>query len=376
MKKPKNYQIYLDKLKEHSSRLNMMLENGSFYDLPYWKRYIEIRTIKKLYNKLLGPITEIKLKYILAAASILVAGFACDEEVLEELTKKNTGPATKPSFSAPKVNPFNIQSVGYDAIPTFVDIDNDGDQDLFVSVLDGGDGDNQFFRNIGTKNFPFFSSPVAHPFNTPKASGGVYQPILTFADIDKDGDLDILAGDENANIYYYENDGSNYIPNFAGQGIPTGLPNASPPTLHIPTIIDIDGDGSDDVITGSSVYGYNPINFYKNDNAIPATFTDTVIPTGLDVITDEYLVPSFVDIDADGDFDLFLGFSDGSVKFMDNTGDANNPAFDPPQTNKFGLTDVSSDAAPTFVDIDNDGDFDIFVGDGNGDITFFENKNL
>ena len=39
----------------------------------------------------------------------------------------------------------------------------------------------------------------------------------------------------------------------------------------------------------------------------------------------------------------------------------------------FGLSDVGPISAPTFVDIDGDGDLDAFVGENNGNLTFFEN---
>jgi hypothetical protein len=60
---------------------------------------------------------------------------------------KNTGTAGAPAFTvqAGVANPFNgITIAGGQAAPTFVDIDNDGDQDLFSGRNDGGF---QFFQN-------------------------------------------------------------------------------------------------------------------------------------------------------------------------------------------------------------------------------------
>ena len=41
-------------------------------------------------------------------------------------------------------------------------------------------------------------------------------------------------------------------------------------------------------------------------------------------------------------------------------------------TNPFGLSDMSSNASPILIDIDGDSDLDIFVGNGDGNIFFFE----
>ena len=54
-------------------------------------------------------------------------------------------------------------------------------------------------------------------------------------------------------------------------------------------------------------------------------------------------------------------------------GDANGDIVEQGSTNPSGLANVGSFAAPTFVDIDNDGEPDAFVGNGAGNIVFFAN---
>ncbi len=39
------------------------------------------------------------------------------------------------------------------------------------------------------------------------------------------------------------------------------------------------------------------------------------------------MIPKFVDIDDDGDLDVFTGRYDGYFQYFENTGDVNNPAF-------------------------------------------------
>lgn len=82
--------------------------------------------------------------------------------------------------------------------------------------------------------------------------------------------------------------------------------------------------------------------------------------------------PSFADIDADGDLDVFIGKRDGRTVFFQNIGDATFPAF-AGSVSAFGLTDVGVLSAPSFADIDADGDLDAFIGNQDGNTLFFRN---
>lgn len=84
------------------------------------------------------------------------------------------------------------------------------------------------------------------------------------------------------------------------------------------------------------------------------------------------------DIDGDGDLDFFIGMWDGTVMFFKNIGNATSPKFEF-ITEKFGNINVRGTmkkgyAAPEFVDIDNDGDYDCFVGDYVGKVHFYKNE--
>ena len=80
---------------------------------------------------------------------------------------------------------------------------------------------------------------------------------------------------------------------------------------------------------------------------------------------------NLADIDHDGDLDAFAAGTGNSTLFYRNTGTASNPVFAAPQTNPFGLTNAGEKNA--FVDIDNDGDLDVFAGDFSGNTRFFKN---
>ncbi len=80
---------------------------------------------------------------------------------------------------------------------------------------------------------------------------------------------------------------------------------------------------------------------------------------------------SFTDIDNDKDFDLFIGDCGGNLYFYRNDGNSFEPKWSMVTSNY--LTNLGTYSTPEFTDIDGDGDFDLFLGKENGSITYFRN---
>ena len=70
---------------------------------------------------------------------------------------------------------------------------------------------------------------------------------------------------------------------------------------------------------------------------------------------------------------LLAGNGSGNFDYFENTGDATTPLFTEPLGNPFGIGGIGSDAAPTFGDLDHDGDLDLAVGQYYGGFAYFEN---
>ncbi|GIW91604.1 MAG: hypothetical protein KatS3mg109_2036 [Pirellulaceae bacterium] len=279
---------------------------------------------------------------------------------------QNTGSSSAPRFAGPVTNPFGLQDVGHASSPEFVDIDGDGDLDALVGERYGNI---IYFQNTGSSSAPAFGGPVTNPFGLQDVG---YRSSPEFVDIDGDGDLDALVGAWDGNIIYFENTGSSSAPAFgAPQTNPFGLQDVE--DRSSPEFVDIDGDGDLDAFV---VQGSGGIIYRQNigSKSLPRFASRGLVtnPFGLRDLG-SFSIAEFVDIDADGDLDAFVGERSGNIIYFQNTGSSSAPGFAGPVTNPFGLQDVGSFSSPEFVDIDGDGDLDAFVGEGYGNIIYFQN---
>ena len=318
-----------------------------------------IDKITLLYQKVRFTLPKYELKKLLSGASFLLLFGSTAHAQL---------------FAPPVKDTFGLSDIGNSSSIAFVDIDNDGDQDLFTGSENGSFW---FFKNIGTSTIPAFDTPIQDTFGLMTTGGAETTPV--FVDIDNDGDMDMFSGEfysyqapNNPNIYFVKNVGTAAIPAFSAPVKDTfGI--VSPITQSLqPTFVDIDNDGDMDMFSGER-YGstYYFRNTGSNTNPSFAPYAkDTLGWADLGPANNQSAI-GFVDIDNDGDQDLFSRF--GTFVFAENIGTAFTPMFDDTIQSPFGLTTSGYWSNPVFVDIDNDGDMDMFSGHSNGSIYFFQN---
>ncbi len=277
----------------------------------------------------------------------------------------NDLPIGEPVFTFTATNPFGLTDVGSWASPTLVDIDGDGDLDALIG---NAYGNMLFFENTGTASNPVFATASTNPFGLTDVG---YSAKPTFVDLDGDGDLDAFIGESFGNTLFFENTGTASSPSFAAISTnPFGLTDVG--YNAEPTFVDIDGDGDLDALIGNNS---GNTSFFENTGTAsnPSFSAISTNPFGLaDVGLSAN--PTLVDIDGDGDLDALIGNLSGNTLFFENTGTASNPSFAAASTNPFGLFDVGNFSSPTFVDIDGDGDLDALIGDSTGNTRFFTNN--
>ena len=274
---------------------------------------------------------------------------------------ENVGDSATASFVLRTKDYLSMIDVGMNAHPALVDIDHDNDLDLIVGNLNG---QLWLYRNDGAASAPSF---VLVDTLLGAISGGfTYAP--AFVDIDGDGDQDLFVGQFNGHVKFYRNIGSMTVPQFIAQISPVDSINVSQNAS--PAFVDIDGDRDYDLFIGK---GNGQMSFYRNigdsTNFIPQLVT--VNYGGITVSQDAE--PTFVDVERDGDYDLFIGNADGTIDFYENIGTRIDPQF-VRRTNHFANTDPMKESVPAFGDIDGDGDLDLFVGTSKGGLHFYRNN--
>ena len=264
-----------------------------------------------------------------------------------------------------------ILTSGYN-VPVLTDIDADGDLDLFLGIIGGAFNPN----TTAADNFHFYERTAAgFELRTTRFLNAIdlgSESTAAVADIDGDGDPDILAGNkidrssgQSARLYVFRNDGSSREPRFRlADTLDLGA------SYHYaPAIADLDGDRTLDMLLGTWNDG---VLFLKNGGTTqqPDWVQDTT--RTITLTRGSNTTPALVDIDADGDLDLFVGEASGMLNFYRNTGNPANPAFEL-VSDEFDAIDVGRRSHPAFVDIDGDGDFDMVVGREEGAGVVFRN---
>ncbi len=316
-----------------------------------------ILKIKKLTAILKHVLQGFQLKKILAPAAFAFGAIL-------------PGQMTAQQFATPIENPFGLESssVNYN-FTALVDIDNDGDSDMFINELYGNIF---YYQNTGTASVPEFAAPVPNPFDISTAAfEGVN--ILTFADLDADGDFDLYMGsynegDYSSSIHFFENTGTPENPQF-GPAQANIFDIAPQVDFLDPNFVDLDNDGDLDLLTSAYLY-YEEIagfTYYENIGtaSAPQFAAGQSNPFGLSSMS-TYAFSEFADLDNDGDLDLLAsningyGFAPGSFSYYENTGSATEPQFATPEENPFDLNFIDKTyILHQFADLDADGDLDI-----------------
>ncbi|MDT8369866.1 MAG: VCBS repeat-containing protein [Longimicrobiales bacterium] len=196
--------------------------------------------------------------------------------------------------------------------PELVDLDADGDLDLLVGSFNR---DIRWFRNDGTPTAPHFVAASDAPL-VDLTRGSYATP--TTGDLDGDGDLDLIGGESSGEINHYANVGSPTAPRF--ELVTDNLAGIDAGSRSAPTLVDLDGEGDLDLVVGNE-RGEFIVYRNRGTRAVPDFESEGTRLGDLTPLGDAMMrlaQPRFVDIDADGDLDLVVGDQGGGLLFFRN----------------------------------------------------------
>jgi subtilisin family serine protease len=259
--------------------------------------------------------------------------------------------------AADRAAPFALRAV-YDSFPEYstlraADMDADGDLDLVAGNdnINGSDSKLYWFENTHNHSWKFKPHVVSS-----KPRGGtryIYEDVYPI-DLDRDGDMDVVASVAipfgAGLVVWFEKTAGGYVERIVSSNIQNGS-RVRP--------IDLDKDGDIDIASASSTD--DKICWFRNNGG--QSFTEAAILNTADNAMDL----DAGDIDNDGDIDLVsASYDDGRIRWFANNGSG---AFTERQVANHQEAQHS-----ILNDLDKDGDLDVLGAGLHGGAVWYENN--
>jgi hypothetical protein len=238
----------------------------------------------------------------------------------------------------------------------WVDVDSDGDDDLFVTENTKAK-QNILYTNNGNGTFTKSTSGIFTSSNDRAASIS-----SSWADTDNDGDIDfVVANNGNPTNFLYTNNGKGSFTKITTSEITSSIGY-----YHGASFADYDNDGFVDLFLSD----YMPTRFnrlfHNNGDGSFSEINNTPIASEAAYS----ITGAWADYDKDGDQDLFVvNDKDYSNTLYQNKG---NGFFE--KVNSIVSNDKGNSVSACWADFDNDRDLDLYVTNSNADAFLYKNE--
>lgn len=272
---------------------------------------------------------------------------------------------------------------GTSAFPVFYDYNNDGLEDLIIGNYGYHNVNNDptsslaLLENTGSDSIPSFNLIDRDWLNISSINlnTSLNIPALnlspTFGDLDGDNNKDLILGDADGKLHLFTNIGNNNFqlsnPNF--QNIDIGQ-------FAQPQLIDVNRDGLIDIIIGEQD---GTINFLPNNGSSNNPIFDTIIENwgGIDV-DQSYISTGFSSpflYDSSGVYILFVGSYSGNIYQFSNIENNIYGQFTELNSTVSNIWDGGKSAL-TLKDINSDNNPEMIVGNLAGGISYFSSDSI
>ncbi|HAP01125.1 MAG TPA: hypothetical protein DCQ93_04295 [Bacteroidetes bacterium] len=261
--------------------------------------------------------------------------------------------------------------------PVFTDINNDGLTDILISNRKYFNDYSRisYLENVGSDTVPQFKLITRDWMNLSTLHLQGLYPAL--GDLDGDGADEMLLGNENGNLLYFENTGGGVSPDNFVLSNPNYF-SIDVGSYSTPQIVDVNGDGKLDIVIGEQT---GQLNYCRNNgtttsadfSAVQSSFGNVLVQVSGSSVG--FSVPCLVKLNGQTTWTLLVGCESGII-FQYDSIESNIAGTFHLQDSSFADLHPGTFSSISAADINSDGSLELIIGNYRGGCTIYDTSSL